>query len=301
MNDIPARAGFRRILVALDASRESDAALAAAAELAKHLDAELMGLFIEDIDLLNLAALPFSREVPVLSLSGRELDPERVERELRSKAAAARRALAALADELHLQWSFRIARGHVDAELLTASQEADLVAVGKGTRPLSGKARLGSTGRAIVIQAARSVLLAAGIDGPADAPVAIVYEGSGDSAALALAARLAESDRRHLVVFVLGDSQTSFAQREVSVRQQLRALGVSAAILRLQTSDAAGLLYALQSRPLSLLILDAIPKLLPEVTLDLLVEKCSCSLLLLRDWTLNRRAPTGKQEGIDAA
>ena len=229
MNDMPARAGFRRILVALDASRESDAALAAAAELAKHLDAELMGLFIEDIDLLNLAALPFSREVPVLSLSGRELDLERVERELRSKAAAARRALAALAGELHLQWSFRIARGHVDAELLTASQEADLVAVGKGTRPLSGKARLGSTGRAMVIQATRSVLLAAGIGGPTDAPVAIVYEGSGDSAALALAARLAESDRRHLVVFVLGDSQTSFAQREVSVRQQLRALGVSAA------------------------------------------------------------------------
>ena len=301
MNGIPTPGGFRRILVALDASRESDAALAAAAELAQQLDAELMGLFIEDIDLLNLAALPFSREVAVLSLSGRGLDPERVARELRSKAAAARRALAALAEEHHLQWSFRIARGHVDAELLTASREADLVAVGKGTRPLSGKARLGSTGRAMVIQATRSVLLAAGIGGPADAPVAIVYEGSGDSAALALAARLAESDRRHLVVFVLGDSQPSFAQREVSIRQQLRALGVSAAILRLQTSDAAGLLYALQSRPLSLLILDAIPKLLSDVTLDLLVEKCSCSLLLLRDWTLDRRGSTGKQEGIDAA
>ena len=88
MNGIPTPGGFRRILVALDASRESDAALAAAAELAQQLDAELMGLFIEDIDLLNLAALPFSREVAVLSLSGRGLDPERVARELRSKAAA---------------------------------------------------------------------------------------------------------------------------------------------------------------------------------------------------------------------
>jgi len=282
MSDLQTAIGFRRILVALDASRESQAALAAAAELAGQLGAELMGLFIEDIDLLNLAALPFSREIPLLSPSGRGLDLERIEGELRSKAAAARRALAAVADRLDLQWSFRVARGHVEAELLTAAREADLVAVGKGVRPLSARARLGSAGRAVATQAARSVLFATRAASPVGAPVAIIYEDSSKSPAIGLAARLAERDRRRLVIFLLGESQASLARQEVSLNKQLRSLGTNAAILTVQASDPSNLWQALQARPLNLLILDALPKLLPDVTLDLLVEKSNCSILLLR-------------------
>ena len=52
-----------RILVALDASPQSEAALRAAAELAALLEAELEGLFVEDINLLHLCGLPFGREI----------------------------------------------------------------------------------------------------------------------------------------------------------------------------------------------------------------------------------------------
>ncbi|MGB7837261.1 MAG: universal stress protein, partial [Terrimicrobiaceae bacterium] len=54
---------IRRILVALDASAHSRAALEAACELALGLDAELSGLFVEDINLLRLAQLPFASEI----------------------------------------------------------------------------------------------------------------------------------------------------------------------------------------------------------------------------------------------
>jgi len=292
MSDVSALVGFRRILVALDASRESQVALAAAAGLARQLDAELMGLFIEDIDLLNLAALPFSREIPVLSLSGRDLDLARTERELRFRAAAARRDLAAMADRFHLPWSFRVSRGHVDTELLNAAQEADLIAVGKGARPISARAWLGSTGRAIVTGAAQSVLFAARVDSPADAPVAILYEKGGRSAAIAFAARLAERDRRRLIIFVLGDSESALVQQEISVNRQLRAFSASAAILPMRPSEPTSLWQALQAKSPNLLILDALPKLLPEVTLELLVEKSNCSLLLLRNWELAPSADT---------
>ena len=50
----------RRILVALDASAHSHAALAAAVALAARLHAEIEGLFVEDINLLRLAELPFT-------------------------------------------------------------------------------------------------------------------------------------------------------------------------------------------------------------------------------------------------
>ena len=51
-------AHIARILVALDASPASVAAAAAAASLAGRLHAELEGVFVEDADLLALAAYP---------------------------------------------------------------------------------------------------------------------------------------------------------------------------------------------------------------------------------------------------
>src|SRR5512143_1804987 len=51
-----------RIWVALDESPRSAAALTAAADLAAGLDAELAGLFVEDISLQHLIGLPFARE-----------------------------------------------------------------------------------------------------------------------------------------------------------------------------------------------------------------------------------------------
>ena len=52
-----------RIVVALDASPNSVAALRAGAELASLLGVDLEGLFVEDIDLVRLCGLPYRQEV----------------------------------------------------------------------------------------------------------------------------------------------------------------------------------------------------------------------------------------------
>src|SRR5215207_6945347 len=57
-----ATAEVEYILVALDMSPHSEAALAAAAELAVALGLELRGLYVEDINLLRLCGLPFGIE-----------------------------------------------------------------------------------------------------------------------------------------------------------------------------------------------------------------------------------------------
>lgn len=275
---------FRRILVALDASKESLAALDAAAQLAARLHAELAGLFIEDADLLNLAGLPFSREAPLLSRAGRLLDLERLEQELKSKAAIARQALARRAESLHLQWSFRTARGRVDAELLAAAAEADLIAVGKSTRPLTGDLRLGRRARTVAAQSARSMLFASPASCPGDAPLAAVYDGSTRSgAALSLATRLAEREGRRLLIFVLGQSAAEFAKHEIAVREQVRAAGVSAAVRRVRGTGLQDIVRAIVAEPVELLMVGS--QILPsdeDAALDILVEKSACSVLLVR-------------------
>ena len=67
MTTTPERPAGGRILVALDASPRSLAALSTAGALAAELDAELSGLFVEDINLQRLLALPFAREFCLLS------------------------------------------------------------------------------------------------------------------------------------------------------------------------------------------------------------------------------------------
>lgn len=82
----------------------------AVARLARDLQAELLGLFLQDEALLRFAALPFAAEVGFASAATRAIDPERLERALRVQAASLERAIAAVLDPAALAWSFRVAR-----------------------------------------------------------------------------------------------------------------------------------------------------------------------------------------------
>ncbi len=124
-------ASVTRILVAIDASPHESAALEAAARLATELRAELHGVFIEDINLLRFAGLPFAREIDSSSGMLRPLDTAAMEQALRTRAEGVRRAFAEAAQRTSLRWSFRISRGDVVQTMLTESLEADLLFVGQ--------------------------------------------------------------------------------------------------------------------------------------------------------------------------
>ena len=109
---------IRRILVAIDVSVHSLAALEAAAELAASLHAELVGLFVEDETLLRAIGLPFAREYGAYSARSREIDIAELEQQLRARAGLARRALASAAQRHQVQSTFSVIRGPVTAALV---------------------------------------------------------------------------------------------------------------------------------------------------------------------------------------
>ncbi len=125
---------IRRITVVQEAVQAARA-LDAVAQAAAALEAELTGLFIEDVELLHFAGLPFAREIG--AFSARALDVGTMERHLRSQAQEARRALAAAAEGKPLRWSFRVERGSVPAQVRSALADADLVVLlgGRGGQP----------------------------------------------------------------------------------------------------------------------------------------------------------------------
>ena len=123
----PAAVKTRRVVVALDASAPGQAALEAAAGLAARLEAELLAVFVEDIDLLRLAGLPFAREIGYPSAIRRAIDVPAMERSLRRHADEARRSVALIAERKPLKWNFEVARGSLTAQVLAAAAEADLI------------------------------------------------------------------------------------------------------------------------------------------------------------------------------
>lgn len=284
MTELRRTVDFRRILVALDASGDSLAALEAAATLAGEIEAEILGLFIEDIDLLNLAALPFSREARRLSANGGILDPAQIERELRGQQVVARRALERVATTRRLRWSFRVVRGRVETELLLAAEQADLVAVGKGSRPISGAVKLGSTARMVGLRTLRSVLFVAPAEMTPDCAIAVVYDsGRTGTAALDVGARLAAREHRRLIVIVMADGDEEAARLEQAAAGILRSLGTAASMRRAVTTRPEPLIRALKVERAGLVVVPAdSATATDEQRLRQLVEKSSCSVLLVR-------------------
>jgi hypothetical protein len=113
-----------RIVIELGPAVPAEAALRAAASLAARAGAELLGLFVEDPELLRFAALPIAHEIGLASALRRPLDAAVVERALRAQALEAERRLAAAAAAAAARWSFRVARAQAKAALLGAAIEA---------------------------------------------------------------------------------------------------------------------------------------------------------------------------------
>jgi nucleotide-binding universal stress UspA family protein len=282
MNDRELEPTIRRILVALDASLHSRAALEAAFELAEALKAEIVAIFVEDVNLLRLAGLPFAREVGYPSGTDRPLDSASMERALRIQAEQARQTLAGLAVRRQVRWSFRVVRGQVAAELLLAAQDADLLALGRASWASTQRVPLGATARVVMAQAPGSVLLLQ--HGHAICqPVQLVYDGSpGARRALSTAAHLAVLVGSTLNVIVVPDvpESTQRLQEELDVRLQARQ--VKGRYRRLIKPLAEELAQALRIAGGGTLIISADNPLLEGEGLPTLLDAMDCSVVLVR-------------------
>jgi nucleotide-binding universal stress UspA family protein len=282
MNDRELEPVIRRILVALDASTHSLAALEAASALAETFEAELVGIFVEDINLLRLAGLPFAREVRYQSSLDRPLDSPSLERGLRVQAEQMRQALAGAAERRRLQWSFRVVRGQVAAELLTAAQEADLLALGRASWPSSRRVRLGGTARLVVANASRAVLLLQ-CGHAVCSPLIAVYDGSaGAQRALITAARLLPATGGHLTVIVVTDTAEAAASLGSEAAELLQGRRVQIHGRHLVNPTAEHLAHAIHIAGGGTLVISAESPLVEAGGLQTVLEAIDCSALLVR-------------------
>ena len=207
MNVPTQRVHSRRITVALRGHGSDARLLDAAARLARETAAELTGVFLEDIDLLRLAELPLAIEICRTTNVRRRVEASEVVRELTAQAAAAEQALARVAAEAGVSWSFRVMRGALGALLESAADEADITIVAAARASWGYRQRAGDDDRRE----------------QDTAPVAVVFDASEPAKrALDIAARLAVAEKRPLTVIL----RSREADADENLREQAQlALG----------------------------------------------------------------------------
>lgn len=221
----------RRIVVAIDGSPEATDVLEAAARFAARLHAELEGVFVRDINLVRLASLPVGREIQFPTGQGRDFTAEALEADIRTREFAARRALAAVAERVHVKYSFRTAQGRLDVEFVTAAGAGDLLVVGSGSRRPWGAARFTHTAREVAERSPHSVLISKPGALLAGVPL-VCHDGSiGSWRALDAGLYFFGLHEGRLAVLILADDRTEAETLRAQVEARLAARGVSPRVL----------------------------------------------------------------------
>lgn len=272
-----AELALRRILVALDVSEQSRAALEAAARLAGGLNAELVGLFVEDSDLLRMAELPVTRLVGARGTGA--LDPAMLRRAFKVQAAEAREALERSAEQWQVKWSFRVTRGSSAEAVVAEAGDFDLVALGRTSRPAVRTAPLGATARRTAMAASCSVLVSRGGQ-RAGCPLLALYEGG--TRALPLTAELSRVFACSLIVGVLAETPERAAALEAEAETWLRESGLRGRVERLDRAEADAIHDLIKRRDAGLLVVDQRGPLASKLNLEGLLETQDVPVLVLR-------------------
>lgn len=248
---------MRRIAVTLDACQVSSSTLEEAVLLAARMGAQLEGIFVEDIDLIQLAELPFLREVRSVSRSEIAINLTRMEQELRVLARRAERLLGEHAARQNVSWSFRIWRGSIDTELLTAATDADVfVLIRMGTtlaRPATTKA------------------------------VSVVFTGTDASMrALETAMSLTTDPYKELNILLPAENEAEAMRLQELATRQLDEQAANADFIPLKDGSLNDVLEVLADSNSAVLIVERDNKLLQAPSLRRSLNNLNCPLLIVR-------------------
>ncbi len=244
----PPYSGIRRVVVLVDASRASWAALEEGADLAARHGLELLGLFVEEEDILRAATLPIASEVGPVSGGVRPLDPERIQRRLQGQSQEVRRYLTRIAQGQGLVWSLQILRGWAADLALAHTGRGDLLVAGKvGWSFWPRGQRLGSTARELVSRSSFPIMILETRTETANRPIIALFEElQSGIRALEMAIQLANSKGSPLVVLIPSISEGKYRKLAEGAQAALDRLGRKGTLRGLETGGCQALAAAIR-------------------------------------------------------
>lgn len=270
---------IKRILIALDASQQSLMALDIAAEIAAKFQAELIGIYVEDINLIRLADFPFSQEIGRFSAGSRSFDAMQIQRLMHAHARYIQRYLSNTARRTNLRWSMQITRGSISDELLAAAQESDLIVLGK--TGWSGRREPGSTVQTIMNRTGRQALILSRKIRPGS-PILVIFDGSHASQNALRAATLIRVTENPLSVLILAYSSNDAQSKQSLAENVLSPTGVKASYRWIPEVDSSRLALLASLERCDIVVLPAQGHAFPGEDIIKMMTESDCAVLLVR-------------------
>lgn len=203
MNELSEQRDVCRIVVGLKSASNVDRTVAAATVLAGVVDAGIIGLFVQEEIMLDMAEFPFARVLDIDDPQPRKISRQSMHEAFARTAATCKRALSVHAGKARVNWSFSIRQGDFDATVEAMAGIGDYVVVpgetpGIGIQAVIAALRLRPTNVAGIVVAAR--------DSAIRSPGPVVAIDDGDETGVrtvALAARLAAAQSKSLHLFAV--------------------------------------------------------------------------------------------------
>ncbi|HEY7665307.1 MAG TPA: hypothetical protein VH934_19490 [Xanthobacteraceae bacterium] len=190
-----ARADFKRMLVRLPHSTHDYAGVGVAAELAALLGASLVATFVQDAELVDLAALPCVRELRPLGGGWHPIEGPQLLRQLDRAVATARRRFQEAVRSTQIEASFNVATGAVADVLGTTADDDDIIVIIEPRNPVERVTQQFTRFVDAAFGASVAVLLVPSRIARTAGPIAAVISGPEDPGlhfALAIAAAAKE-------------------------------------------------------------------------------------------------------------
>ncbi|MGB9117955.1 MAG: hypothetical protein WCC91_22260 [Bradyrhizobium sp.] len=196
---------FRRLVLGLQPGAH-DRTMRLAVELADLLHLDLLGLFLEDTSLRDLAGIPFSREFRPLGGGWHMIDLDRLSRDFELAARSIERKFMGAAKRLPTGYQFEVARGPIAKTFASVSRRDDIVMIVEPRSPAEQATHQFSWLLESAFRSAAAVMLVPPHIVRTKGPVAAIVTSSDDpslhvAAAIALAAKeelvIIEADGRN--------------------------------------------------------------------------------------------------------
>ncbi len=248
---------IRNILIPTDGSDYSKTALEYGIYIAKRLEAELTGLHIIDVKILQGPI--FSDIFGSVSLSPFPEFLTVIEKGLHERADSILEAFRRRCEGAGLTPRIKKVTGIIDEEILRAGHEADLILLAQRGEhyPLSRSVLLGSTAEAVVRKAGKPVMVT-----PAEyreiESMGLAYDGSPSAQhALGIAAQLSVKTRWPITVILITDQQALAAELTQKVESYLEPFEIDSDVVVLRGKEEKEIIRFIREGAVELMLMGA--------------------------------------------
>lgn len=272
---------FAEILVALDSSQHSRAALEFAAEIANLMEANLQGLFVHDAQWLRISRLPSAFEINERTGEITPIVQESIEEQIKILEQNIKEHFELISEQNKLKHTWKSVQGTVRDKVLEAAHDADLITIGKIGRSFYKSGKLGSTARAVIQESDKPVLILQEGFRLKD-KIITVFDGTDTSkTGVKLAALLAEKNNNKLVVIDLTHGIHEADETEKELDKILDYSAQDLDILTLKDPNIGKFLFLLNRLNGGLLVIPKTEQYTKYSNIERILEAVNSPVLLM--------------------